>query len=60
MVGRLTLTWMNSQMVLPWRRTEEIFGDYGAHGMEGGEACTRTEAQGFILEPTTNKQTQIN
>ena len=35
-----------------------ILGDYSTHGTVGGKGVYQTEAQGFILEPTTNRKTQ--
>ena len=45
---------------LPWRLTAEILDNYGVRGKEAARLYTTTEAQGFILKPTMNRQTQAN
>ena len=42
------------------RQIAEIPGDYSTRGMEGGKGVYQTVAHGFILEPTMNRQTQLN
>ena len=46
-------------MILPWRFTAEILGDYGACGKETAARTEQMEAQhkGVYLEPTKDKDT---